>query len=112
MTDWLGEGGVAVPVEIADGRAEKCLNCSEHRRVRWWEIAQEHIAKHITEQLVVKNQMGVRLSREPEMGVCRACGCVLALKAHVPLKHILAHTDAETMNRFVPKCWIKTEQTT
>lgn len=109
LKDWLGEGGDAVPVEMANRRSETCLHCPNHRGVHWWEHAKQSLAKSIAEQIVIKNQMGVRLEREQDMGICNACGCVLVLKCHVPLKHILAHTDENTMKAFDSKCWIRQE---
>jgi len=57
----------------------------------------------------IKRRMSLSVPNEGKLGLCGACDCLLSLKVHVPLEHILKWTDNETMDRFHPACWILNE---
>lgn len=109
LHDWLGAGGVPVLASTAEARAQVCLWCPENRAPKWWETAKDKVAEVIRGQLEIKNQMRLELAGEDGLGMCRACGCCLKLKPWVPMQHIIAHTDAKTMAKFDPGCWILKE---
>jgi len=116
LKDWLGEGMVPVPQEIAERRAEACVHgdsgvrCRFNKAPSWWErMLKDPIAKVIRHQIEVKNQMQVRTSKDDDLWMCEACGCATILKVHTPIKHILAHTAPDTMKKFPSHCFIKQE---
>ena len=109
LTDWLGDGGLPVPSKQAESRADVCLSCSFHKPDRWWETAKEKIADVIKLHLETKNQMKISVPQEEKLGMCRACGCCVRLKAHVPIEHIQAHTSKEQKAKYPPWCWVLKE---
>lgn len=110
LHDWLGEGGVPVYQRQAEHRAAICIQCPENRHGKWWESAKTAIANVIKDQLSAKNGANITVSTEEQLNLCAICGCCLPLKVHVPLHHILEHTDAATLARFPEMCWIRKEQ--
>jgi hypothetical protein len=106
LTEWLGAGGVPVPGEEAQRRADICLTCPLNRTdVNLWDKVKGAVAESIRDQLEVKHQMEIYTHNETQLGICEACGCVLKLKVHVPLPHILNHTP--DLQKFDKCCWIR-----
>jgi len=111
LTSWLADGAPVVAPELAEKRGQVCLNCPLNTKAAWWEkIAKDPIADTIREWIQIKDRMNIGVQAELEMGMCRACGCCLRLKLWEPLHYIIDHTPPETMAKYVPECWIITEQ--
>lgn len=115
LKDWLGDGGIPVALEVAERRANVCTAgnngqpCPMNVEPRWWEKSKLGVAEVIRNHLEVKNEMNLRVSSEDSLHMCRACGCALPLKVHVPIEHIKEHSNPEANQRFVPYCWITKE---
>ncbi len=109
LRDWLGAGMKPVPISLAEQRATICAACPENKHEKWWNAAKHAIAGVIRAEIEHKNHMKLRVSKEDDLNMCVVCGCALPLKVHVPIEHILANTDAETMGKFPDFCWIKKE---
>lgn len=109
LTEWLGSGGTPVAKELAESRAAVCVPCEKHRKFKWWEIAKHIIAEFITACISLKNRLNISTSRDDELFMCGGCKCCCRLKVHVDIKHILAHTNDETMRNLAPDCWILRE---
>ena len=116
LVDWLGNGGKPVAHELAEKRAAVCTAlrysdkaCPFNVEPRWWERFKMKVAEVIKDQLAIKNKMGVWVSVESELNMCKACGCCLPLKVHVPIEHIRDHTRPETFQKFPSWCWITKE---
>jgi len=114
LNDWLGEGGAPVPLHQAEQRSGECLYgnngkpCPHNRAPKWWErMFKDPIAHEIRKQLEIKNQIGLKLSKEDDLHMCDQCGCCISLKAHVPIKHIKAHHNPD--HAYPDWCWIKKE---
>lgn len=111
LRDWLGDGGEVVPQRDAEARAHLCLQCPEHRPAKWWEIFfKDPVARAIRRNLELKRRMNLSLSADESLGMCKACGCCMRLKAWVPIAHVAAHTTDEKLAEY-PKtgCWIRSE---
>lgn len=112
LQSWLGEDGHPVPIELANERASVCVDmcCLENRAPNWWQtFSTDPIARVIRWQLEIKNSVRMRVDLEDSIHMCRACGCCLKLKVHVPICHIEQHINKEQLEQFPDYCWIKKE---
>lgn len=111
LTSWLEDGGKVVAPELAEKRGEICAKCPMNRAGLWWEkYSKDPIAAVIKSWLERKNEMQLGVKAEHDLFMCAACGCCVRLKIWEPLTYIVAHTDKETMDKYHPQCWIRTEQ--
>lgn len=106
---WLGEGGLPVPANQAQERADTCLKCPKHERMGIYEGVTSPIARMTRQQIAVKNRLNLHLEGEEGLHICSACDCVLLLKCWIPLKFVLETTLLEKLNQENPRCWILTE---
>lgn len=104
LTDWLGAGGMPVGNELAQSRADVCLKCPMN--VKDWDMI-ESIADAIKKQVELKNHLNLRVDGEKSLHICSACGCVMRLKVHVPLR--LCLPEANERDKYHPSCWILSE---
>ncbi len=112
LKDWLGEGGEPVERGLANSRADICDRCPHNKYPNFWEKLKESVVGVIRGQLEIKNDAKITTDAEPRLHLCEHCGCCLKLKVHVPLTHIMAHTDKETFYLFPSWCWIRLETKT
>jgi hypothetical protein len=111
LTSWLEDGSPVVSSKLAQTRGEVCAKCPLNVTVDWWEkLSKDPVADVIKKWLEIKNSMKISVPIEKELGICHACGCVLRLKIHEPIKYISEHTDVVTMKKYISPCWILTEQ--
>lgn len=110
LSDWLGEGGVPVPVQQAQARANVCLSCP-HNTKGGFLVSKitKPIAMAIHSQLKLKHDMALKLEGEENLQTCNICICNLRLKPWVPTKHLMEHTSEEVLNEFPEECWVKKE---
>lgn len=108
LNDWLGEGGMPVPLPQAEARAFICKGCPLNVSPNWWhKFFTDPIARTIRKTITLKNQIGVLVSCEQDMAMCKACGCATRLKVHVPIQHIKAHHKPEYS--YDARCWVLSE---
>lgn len=108
LNDWLGDGGLPVPLPHAEARAFICKGCPMNTAAGWWHrFFTNPIARAIRKTLTIKNQIGLQVSCEKDLAMCRSCGCATALKVHVPIKHIKAHHKPE--HKYDERCWVTKE---
>ena len=104
---WLGEGGHAVPDELAQARADVCLKCPMNYKGDWlWGMATQ-IA--INAQSKLRRMMNLHVEGEEGLKTCEACGCKLLLKVHIPIDHIYRHSTIEQLTKYHSDCWIRKE---
>jgi len=106
---WLGEGAKPVAPELAQARANVCLECPFNQD-GFKPI--ERIAEVIREQTEEKNNLKLSVNGEEKLHTCSQCWCHLPLKVHVPIDHILSGTPGPMFDKFKreqPKCWIVKE---
>jgi hypothetical protein len=109
LKEWVGEGSHPVNPGKAQARADVCFTCPNNTKGHWWNTATNKLAETIRAHLEIKNQIGLRVFGEADLGTCAVCHCNLPLKVHVPIKHIHAHTSETQLNQFPANCWIPTE---
>ena len=111
LASWLKDGAPVVSPELAEQRGEICSKCPLNTQSAWWEkISKDPIADTIREWIQIKDKMQIGVKAEQDLGMCRACGCCIRLKIWEPLHYILEHTSPEMMDKYIPECWVKTEQ--
>lgn len=107
--EWLGDGAEPVPQVQAESRASICVTCPMNIWPSWWEQHSNKIALWIRNALEYKKSIGLRVTCENALHLCRVCKCALPLKVHVPIEHIKSHTSAEEFSKLPSFCWIVTE---
>jgi len=112
LIDWLGDHAKPVPIEIAQRRANVCLECPENQDGHSLLRLTADAVRAIAEQMNAKEHLKLRVEGEERLHACRVCRCPLPVKVHVPLATILERTDQETLNSFPPYCWLLAEQQT
>lgn len=115
LKDWLGDGGEPVSSSVAEKRSMACVmgnggtHCPKNVEPNWWERVKNKIALAIREQLAVKHQLGLFVSKENEIHMCRICGCCLKLKVWTPIEYVKKHLTDEEIKDLPHWCWMKTE---
>lgn len=110
LKDWLGDGGIPVPVEQAEARAQICVGCPQNVQPGWWERNLKlRVAQVIRHQLELKADMSLMVPGEEALGMCRVCGCCNSLAVHVPVVHLKNHTSKRVLEAFPDTCWKKKE---
>lgn len=105
---WLGDGGQPVTPQQSHARASVCLPCPYNNANRpAWKFIAEVGSWELRHQIELKREMKLSTPMDDWIHVCDACGCLLTLKVHAPLKHILATTDLDALPSY---CWIKVEK--
>lgn len=109
ISGWLGSGGIVVPNEEAQARADicngnnptgkKCVNNVEGMAVV------EGVALAIKKYLAVKNALNLRVNGERQLGSCKSCGCVLRLQVHEPQDKIRKELSEEEKTTLPEFCW-------
>ncbi len=108
IDDWIGSGGMPVPLPHAEARAFICKSCPLNVSRNWWHtFFTNPIARAIRKTVEIKNQIGLSVSCEDELGMCKGCGCAIKLKVHVPIEHMKAHHKPEY--KYDPRCWVTKE---
>lgn len=107
---WLGEGGKPVPRELAQSRADVCVQCPwrDDSNDIYSRLA-KNVASIVRRQIELKSEMKLEVDGEDRLTICGICWCVLKLKVHVPIKFIEQVTDDETRKAFPSYCWIRRE---
>lgn len=112
LRDWVGDGMIPVPLEQAQSRANTCADCIFNQEKVPLAFISGPIAEIIHAQLKKKSEMGVLVNNEDALRNCAICGCVLKLKVHVPLRHILEGTPDAMIDKFRQQanhCWLVRE---
>jgi len=112
ITEWLGDGGIPVPKELAEARSKCCIGCPENVAPNWWDRATGSIAMAMRAMLAVKNECEYHVDGEEDLHVCKVCGCCNRLSIWTPIDHIKAHTAYEEFKKYPSRCWKPKELTT
>lgn len=110
LVDWLGSRARPVVIDIAQRRADVCLECEHNKEGHSFLRLTAETVKAIAEQMQAREALKLRVEGEERLKACDVCACPLPLKVHVPLNNILQHTDEATLNAFPPWCWVTTER--
>lgn len=110
--DWLGAGGMTVPQEQAQARADVCTGrlsgtpCPKN--VAPITIEKE-VAESIKRLVEIKRHVKLHVQGERKLMSCGVCCCHLPTKIWTPLEHIMRYTEMSELNDFVDGCWLRTE---
>lgn len=104
VVDWLQSGGRPVPVELAYRRASICAGCPQNVEGSWYTTAPAEIIKAALE---ARSDLKLETPHDAQLKSCNVCKCLMRLKVHCPLEHILTRTKPEVMAEFPAWCWIK-----
>lgn len=111
LKEWFGDGMAPVSAELAQRRANTCMDCPKRTaETDWISKITGFIADRLRRFAEVKNRLQLRLPEDDKIGECEVCGCRLNLKVWTPLEHIKNTTDTETMDKFHEQCWIRNER--
>lgn len=110
IRDWIGDGLVPVAKDLSEHRAQTCLLCPLNQLGNFWQRLEGKAAEAVRELVNAKNEMQLSTTIDASLHVCQACDCFLALKVHVPLEHIKAHTRPEILEKLWSNCWIRHER--
>lgn len=100
--NWLGEGGIPVTPDLAQQRANICINCPLNKKGNSLIAV---LARSVHMHVRVKNKLGIRVLGEKKLGECGVCMCDLKLKVHVPIKLIRRTLHADEVEQFPTYCW-------
>lgn len=105
---WFGSGGEPVSTELAQARANVCLQCPMNYQGSWiWNnVAEWTIAAWSR----LRDVMKLHVDGEEKLGVCEVCGCKTKLKIHVPFRHIYRQSTPEQIEKYPDHCWISKEK--
>lgn len=109
LEDWFGAGGKPVALQVSTARALVCASCPGNRKGTWRDTLTVAAAKTLRAYFSVKNELALSTALDKDLGLCKACGCVLELKVHTPDIHVLNNlTDKERVKLAEqnPRCWI------
>lgn len=115
LADWLGDGGVPVTPELAESRSMACVygkcggKCHLNVAPNWWQRFKNTIAMAIRFQLALKHKLGLFVSKENDLAMCRRCGCCLRLKVWTPIGYIKSHLTDGDLEALPSWCWMKQE---
>lgn len=108
--EFLGPEQKPVAIEIATRRAAICANCPLNRPAKGWIDTISKVAAKATKAYFrIKDDLKLRVDGEEKLGICDACWCPLKLKIHMPINHIVEHTEDEVMADLHKDCWILRE---
>ena len=99
---WLGSGGIVVPQEEAQSRADVCLACPNNVEVGFATSTGADFARKILE---IKNDASLRVDGEKKLHKCEACGCVLRLLVWEPQSRVTKHLTEKERSALPLHCW-------
>jgi hypothetical protein len=106
---WQIDGGTLVPQELAESRALTCSTCPKNGSSELTDWFTVPAAELIKKQLEKRNEMKIHTTRDPLLGTCSACGCVLRLKVHCPIEVINQEMKEPERQNLDERCWVLSE---
>jgi len=104
--DIFGPDGKAVSKEVAEIRATSCVKCPLNQKGTLGEFFKTPIANSITGLFGLMRDKSFTTSRDDELGICEACGCVNRAKIFATGEVLSKNMAAEEIARLHPDCWI------
>jgi len=111
MDDWLGDGALPVDSSQSEWRASICVECPKNARGGLWYQAKLGVSSLASRYIAAKSSMAISTPHDERLHGCDVCKCILSLKVHVPLKHILEVLEPTHEKAFKEvNCWITREK--
>lgn len=111
----FGEKGRPVSQALAEKRAFICQFCEENSACQaseikpsWWDTVKSAIADTIKRWLEIKHQLGLKVSNEETLDMCKVCGCALPLVVWSPISVLKKHMKPGELEKYPRSCWKKT----
>lgn len=104
LREWLGHGATPVEQELAQSRADVCIECPLNKSGF---MPTEAMAAAIKRQVELKSHLKLRVTGEKKLHACESCSCALKLKVWIPID--LITPDEELRARLHPLCWLLSE---
>lgn len=115
ILEMFGPNGTPVSKELAERRAMICQFCDENTGYQaseiapsWWDRAKGAIADTIKRWLEIKHQLGLKVSNEETLDMCKICGCCCRLIVWSPISVLKNHMPAGELEKYPRCCWKKT----
>ena len=102
LTLWVGSGGEVVAPEVAQARAEVCLNCPHNLPGM---VATREVAEATLKFLEFKNSLKLDVAGEEDLHSCATCGCVLPLLIWEPDARVAKQMTPEEIKSSPEECW-------
>lgn len=102
IAEWLGNGGNVVEPEVAQQRANTCIECPHNES---GDALTGVLADGVRNLLTWKNKIGLKVFGEHRLGNCDICGCVLRLQIHEPLEDVKASMTQHEKEKLPQHCW-------
>lgn len=109
LVEWIISGAEAVPKEQANHRAEVCVKCPLNKQGELSAFFTVPVAVAIRKALEDRKTMNLSTPVDSQLGTCEACGCVNALKVHVPFQKFFPKMLPESKAALPDSCWIISE---
>lgn len=115
LADWLGGTSSPVHEMVAEFRSQRCTvgnngqSCPLNVEPNWWDRVKHSIADWIRGELELKHNMGLKVSCEEQLNMCRVCGCCLRLKVWTPADVLRKHVQPKKGVEVPEWCWMKKE---
>lgn len=111
MDEWLGDGAQPVDPPQSEWRASVCVECPKNERGGLWYQAKLGVSSLASRYISAKSSMAITTRYDGQLHGCDICKCVLSLKVHVPLKHLLEVMEPAQEQAFKEvNCWITREK--
>lgn len=108
IREWLGsEDGIPVSPELAQRRADICLQCPQNQPGGFMS---EIVAAALKRHLELKSDLGMRVKGERKLFQCQVCLCQLSLKIHVPIGIVRRQMPASEYELYPVPCWQRDEK--
>lgn len=108
ISEWLGSGGIVVPSEVSQARADVCTGRTNGKKCPNNDQSFSPtgpVALAIKKYLSVKNRIGLRVIGERQLGTCSVCTCNLRLLIHEPQEKVKAEMTEEESKSLPKFCW-------
>jgi hypothetical protein len=99
-----------VPKEQSASRASVCAGCPLNEAGDWTSWFTLPAANAIRNFLNSRKAWNLSTPDDDKLNVFGACGCVLKLKVHLPLKDFINEMSPEDKDALWGGCWIRAEQ--
>lgn len=110
ISRWLKSGADAVPASQSESRARTCAGCPLNEKGDWTTWFSLPAANAIRSFLTLRKEWNLATSFDDQLNMCGACGCVLTLKVHMPLKDFIDDMKPEDKDALWDQCWIRSEE--
>lgn len=102
ISNWIGDGGIVVDKEEAQGRANICLACPNNKLGL---TVAAPVAAAVRKYLEFKNELELRVDGEKKLGSCELCGCELRLQIWETPDRIRSQMTPEETAKAPKHCW-------